>query len=69
MGITTAVLPQTSSPANLAFAAAEGTLPGVPLEAAIAATVLLRDLSLWLPLLPGLVLLRRTDREEPHGQG
>lgn len=31
---------------------------GVPVEAALAATLLLRTLTLWLPLLPGLVLLR-----------
>lgn len=31
---------------------------GVPVEAALAATLLLRTLTLWLPLLPGLALLR-----------
>lgn len=35
------------------------TLLGVSLEAAIAATLLLRVLILWLPLIPGLLLTRR----------
>jgi uncharacterized membrane protein YbhN (UPF0104 family) len=30
----------------------------VPVEAAIAATLLLRSLTLWLPLLPGLFMIR-----------
>ena len=33
---------------------------GVPVAAALAATLLLRILTLWLPLLPGLWLMRRT---------
>lgn len=32
---------------------------GVPIEAAAAATLIFRGLSLWLPLVPGLVLARR----------
>ena len=32
---------------------------GVPIEAALAATLLLRALTFWLPMLPGLVLARR----------
>ncbi|WP_208759629.1 lysylphosphatidylglycerol synthase transmembrane domain-containing protein [Sphingobium fuliginis] len=35
-------------------------LLGVPVEAAFAATMLLRILTLWLPLLPGVVLLQWT---------
>jgi uncharacterized protein (TIRG00374 family) len=35
------------------------TLLGVSLEAALAATLLLRGLTLWLPLLPGMLLARR----------
>nr|WP_321163658.1 MULTISPECIES: lysylphosphatidylglycerol synthase transmembrane domain-containing protein [unclassified Sphingomonas] len=35
-------------------------LLGVPIEAALAGTLLLRMLTLWLPLVPGLVLMRRT---------
>jgi hypothetical protein len=31
----------------------------VPLEAALAATLLLRGLTLWLPMVPGLWLARR----------
>jgi len=34
-------------------------LLGVPIEAALASTLLLRLLILWLPLVPGLVLMRR----------
>lgn len=43
-------------------------LLGIPLEAAVAATLLLRGLTLWLPLLPGLVLTRGLLRSGP-GQG
>lgn len=32
---------------------------GVPIEAAAAATLIFRGLSLWLPLIPGLILARR----------
>jgi uncharacterized membrane protein YbhN (UPF0104 family) len=32
---------------------------GVPLEAALTATLLLRGFTLWLPMLPGLLLARR----------
>jgi len=32
---------------------------GVELEAALAATLLLRGFTFWLPMLPGLVLARR----------
>lgn len=35
-------------------------LLGVPVEAAFAATMLLRLLTLWLPLIPGMVLMRGT---------
>jgi len=35
------------------------TLTGVPLEAALAATLLLRGLTFWLPMLPGLWIARR----------
>jgi uncharacterized membrane protein YbhN (UPF0104 family) len=37
-------------------------LLGVPLEAALAATLLLRGATLWLPMLPGLWLARRALR-------
>ncbi len=36
----------------------------VPLEAALAATLLLRGLTSWLPMLPGLCLTRRELRAE-----
>jgi hypothetical protein len=32
---------------------------GSPLEAALAATLLLRGFTMWLPMLPGLWLVRR----------
>jgi uncharacterized membrane protein YbhN (UPF0104 family) len=32
---------------------------GVPLDAALAATLLLRGYTLWLPMLPGMLLARR----------
>ena len=35
------------------------TLMGVPIEAALAGTLILRGLTLWLPLLPGLYFARR----------
>ena len=41
-----------------ATATAMLTMLGVPLEAAIAATLLLRSLTLWLPLIPGMLLIR-----------
>jgi len=39
---------------------------GVPLEAAAAATLLLRGLSFWLPMAPGLWVARREMRAEPE---
>ena len=41
-------------------------LLGVPLEAALAATLLLRSFTLWLPLLPGLILMRGVIRSKTH---
>lgn len=38
---------------------------GVPVEAALAGTLLLRGFTLWLPLLPGFYLLRHTFRRAP----
>jgi uncharacterized membrane protein YbhN (UPF0104 family) len=42
-------------------ATAVGTLAalGTPLQAALAATLLLRGFTVWLPMLPGLYLARR----------
>lgn len=54
----------TLGPVPLGLGTFEGTstamlhLLGVSLEAAFAATMLLRLLTLWLPLLPGMVLMR-----------
>lgn len=41
-------------------------LLGVSVEAAFAATMLLRLLTLWLPLLPGLYLMRSVLRRRPR---
>lgn len=41
---------------------------GVPVEAALAGTLLLRGFTLWLPLVPGLYLLRHAFRPRPAGQ-
>ena len=45
-------------------ATAVGTLVslGTPLQAALAATLLLRGFTVWLPMLPGLYLARRGQR-------
>lgn len=44
------------------------TLQGVPIEGALAATLLLRGCTTWLPMLPGLLLARRELREAPASQ-
>ncbi|HEX5184509.1 MAG TPA: lysylphosphatidylglycerol synthase transmembrane domain-containing protein [Allosphingosinicella sp.] len=55
----------TLGPVPLGLGAFEGAstamlrLLGAPFEAALAATLLLRGFTLWLPLLPGLILTRR----------
>jgi uncharacterized membrane protein YbhN (UPF0104 family) len=41
-------------------------LLGVPFEAAFAATLLLRLLTLWLPLLPGMLLMRGAMKARPR---
>jgi uncharacterized membrane protein YbhN (UPF0104 family) len=41
-------------------------LLGIPVEAAFAATMLFRLLTLWLPLLPGLFLMRLALKGPPH---
>jgi uncharacterized membrane protein YbhN (UPF0104 family) len=38
-------------------------LLGVPAETALSATLLLRIFTLWLPLIPGLVLIRQLHRK------
>ena len=35
------------------------TLLGMPVEAALSATILLRGLTFWLPMLPGVWITRR----------
>jgi uncharacterized membrane protein YbhN (UPF0104 family) len=40
-------------------------LLGVPFEAAFAATMLLRLLTLWLPLAPGMILMRGMLKARP----
>jgi uncharacterized protein (TIRG00374 family) len=58
----------TLGPVPLGLGAFEGAstamlrLLGVPFEAALAATLLLRGFTLWLPLLPGLIATRRMAR-------
>ncbi len=42
-------------------------LMGVPVEAALAATLLLRVFTLWLPLVPGFALIRRALRTKAAG--
>ena len=55
----------TLSPVPLGLGSFEGTCTGLlhlmggGLEASLAATLILRGLTLWLPMLPGLVLIRR----------
>jgi uncharacterized protein (TIRG00374 family) len=44
-------------------------LLGVPLEAAVTGTLLLRGLTLWLPLLPGMLLTRRMFRVQHQAPG
>jgi hypothetical protein len=34
-------------------------LLGMPLEAALSATLLLRGLTFWLPMVPGILIARR----------
>lgn len=41
-------------------------LLGVPLEAAFAGTMLLRLLTLWLPLIPGMILMRGAIKSRPR---
>ena len=55
----------TLSPLPLGLGSFEGTCTGLlhlmggGLEASLAATLILRGLTLWLPMLPGLVMIRR----------
>lgn len=45
------------------------SLLGVPVETAFAATMLLRILTMWLPLIPGLILMRwALKRRPPHAR-
>jgi uncharacterized protein (TIRG00374 family) len=41
-------------------------LHGIPVEAGLAATLLLRGFTFWLPMLPGLALVRRETRRRPR---
>ncbi|QNA86840.1 flippase-like domain-containing protein [Sphingomonas sp. So64.6b] len=45
------------------------SLLGVPMETALAATLLLRGFTLWLPLLPGLFMMRVVIRKRPASTG
>jgi uncharacterized membrane protein YbhN (UPF0104 family) len=44
-------------------------LLGVPVEAAFAGTMLLRLLTLWLPLIPGMILMRGALMRSPRRKG
>lgn len=44
-------------------------LLGAPVEAALTGTLLLRGLSLWIPLLPGLCMVRRDLATSPPARG
>ncbi|MDB5691870.1 MAG: hypothetical protein JWO81_933 [Alphaproteobacteria bacterium] len=58
----------TLGPVPLGLGAFEGAstamlrLLGTPLEPALAATLLLRGFTLWLPLIPGLLVTRRMSK-------
>jgi glycosyltransferase 2 family protein len=41
------------------------TMLGVPVAAALAGTLLLRGFTLWLPMIPGFLLIRRSIRRPP----
>lgn len=49
-----------------ASATATLSLLGIPVETAFAGTMLLRSFTLWLPLIPGLVLMRTSTRRKPR---
>jgi uncharacterized protein (TIRG00374 family) len=65
MSFVLASVVATLSPIPLGLGSFEGTCTGLlhlmggGLEASLAATLILRGLTLWLPMLPGLVMLRR----------
>lgn len=71
IGLVMASIVVTLGPVPLGLGTFEATstatlhLLGVPIEAAFAATMLLRLLTLWLPLLPGMVLTRSMLRARP----
>jgi glycosyltransferase 2 family protein len=44
------------------------TMLGVPLPSALAGTLLLRGFTLWLPLIPGFLMIRRSLRHPPKRQ-
>jgi uncharacterized membrane protein YbhN (UPF0104 family) len=44
-------------------------LHGVAVEPALAATLLLRGLTFWLPMIPGFALARRETSPPPHSPG
>jgi glycosyltransferase 2 family protein len=65
MSFTLASVVATLSPIPLGLGSFEGTCTGLlhlmggGLEASLAATLILRRFTLWLPMLPGLVMIRR----------
>jgi uncharacterized protein (TIRG00374 family) len=71
-GYLLAMMVTTVGPIPLGLGTFEATcvtvlvLQGVPIEGALTATLLLRGCTTWLPLLPGLILVRRELRSA-HG--
>nr|WP_316651130.1 lysylphosphatidylglycerol synthase transmembrane domain-containing protein [uncultured Gellertiella sp.] len=61
----------TISPIPMGLGTFEGTSIGIlhffgaSVESSLAATLLLRGFTLWLPMLPGLILIRRESRHHP----
>jgi uncharacterized membrane protein YbhN (UPF0104 family) len=70
-GFLLAMMVTTLGPVPLGLGTFEATcvsalvLQGVALEAALAGTLLLRGFTTWLPMLPGIVLVRRELRRAP----
>ncbi len=64
IALMTASIVATLGPIPMGLGSFEATstamlgMLGVPIEPALAATLLLRGLTLWLPLVPGMILLR-----------
>ncbi len=68
LGLMTGSIVATLAPIPLGLGTFEASATammrslGVPFEAALTATLLLRGLTLWLPLIPGLLMMRSGNR-------